>query len=93
MIELLIEHGADINAEDGDGNTSLHLAIIHQAVCNTDLTEVGAFSLKRLIISAFCEDRCCETQCTTEQHGTASAYVHLALCLPKRAWMGKSGED
>lgn len=37
MIELLIEHGADVNAADEDGDTPLHLTIIHQAVGSSGL--------------------------------------------------------
>ncbi|KAL9962405.1 hypothetical protein ACROYT_G031506 [Oculina patagonica] len=37
MIELLVEHGANVNADDEDGDTPLHLAIIHQAVGSTGL--------------------------------------------------------
>lgn len=40
MIELLIEHGADVNADDEDGDTPLHLAVIHQAVGNTGIRGV-----------------------------------------------------
>lgn len=42
MIELLIEHGANVNADDEDGDTPLHLAVIHQAVGGTALRGVSA---------------------------------------------------
>ena len=46
MIELLIEHGADINAADEDGDTPLHLAVIHQAVGSSGLRGVRLFIQK-----------------------------------------------
>lgn len=46
MIELLIEHGADINAADEDGDTPLHLAVIHQAVGSSGLRGVSLFNQK-----------------------------------------------
>ena len=42
MIELLIEHGANVNADDEDGDTPLHLAVIHQAVGSAGLRGVRA---------------------------------------------------
>ena len=76
MIELLIEHGADINAADEDGDTPLHLAIIHQAVGSTGLRGVGAFSLKRPVYTGeFCRaevatscDFSAVCQCKTSMH-------------------------
>ena len=44
MIELLVEHGADVNVDDEDGDTPLHLAIIHQAVGNTGLRKVSVLA-------------------------------------------------
>ena len=46
MIELLIEHGADINAADEDGDTPLHVAVIHQAVGSSGLRGVRLFNQK-----------------------------------------------
>ena len=40
MIELLIEHGANVNADDEDGDTPLHLAVIRQAMGSTALSVV-----------------------------------------------------
>ena len=40
MIELLLEHGTEINAEDEDGNTALHIAVLTQSV-NSSLGQVG----------------------------------------------------
>lgn len=48
MIELLIEHGANVNADDEDGDTPLHLAVIHHAVGSTGLRGVRAV---RILIS------------------------------------------
>ena len=45
MIELLIEHGANVNAEDEDGDTPLHLAVIHQAVGSPGLRGVGTVKM------------------------------------------------
>lgn len=28
MVEILVKHGADVNAEDQDGDTGLHLALM-----------------------------------------------------------------
>ena len=42
MIELLIEHGANVNADDEDGDTPLHLAVIHHAVGSAGLRGVRA---------------------------------------------------
>ena len=45
MIELLVEHGADVNADDDDGDTPLHLAVIHQAVGTTGLRSVSEIAV------------------------------------------------
>ncbi|XP_015747588.1 PREDICTED: E3 ubiquitin-protein ligase MIB1-like [Acropora digitifera] len=37
MIELLVEHGANVNAQDNDGDTPLHLAVILHAMDGTGL--------------------------------------------------------
>ena len=41
MIQLLIQHGADVNVDDEDGDTPLHLAVMHQAVGSTGVRGVS----------------------------------------------------
>lgn len=45
MIELLVEHGANVNAQDNDGDTPLHLAVILHAMDGTGLAGVSEISL------------------------------------------------
>lgn len=47
MIELLVEHGANVNAQDNDGDTPLHLAVILHAMDGTGLAGL----LQSLVLS------------------------------------------
>ena len=38
MVELLVEHGADVNVKDGDGETPLHL------ICNNKTAAARALA-------------------------------------------------
>lgn len=67
MIELLIEHGADINAADEDGDTPLHLAVIHQAV--------GSSGLRGLLQGLGVD----VPASGTDQHTGSAIAVYLAL--------------
>ena len=44
MIQLLIQHGADVNAFDEDGDTPLHIAVMHQAVGSSGVRGVSGVS-------------------------------------------------
>ena len=46
VIELLVEHGSDINAEDEDGDTALHMALMAQSV--SALGDVSCSSISGL---------------------------------------------
>ena len=43
LIELLVEHGTEINAEDEDGDTALHIAVMAQSV--SSVGQVGQIAL------------------------------------------------
>ena len=40
LIELLVGHGADVNAEDEDGDTCLHLALMRQSMSSDGVVEL-----------------------------------------------------
>lgn len=42
MVELLIQFGANINAQDDDGNMAIHYAAKHHAICSALLCKRGA---------------------------------------------------
>ena len=37
MVEILLDHGADVNAVDKDGDTALHIALAKESLLGTDL--------------------------------------------------------
>jgi ankyrin repeat protein len=37
MIEMLLRHGADVNARDADGDTPLTVAVRHRYVANAEV--------------------------------------------------------
>lgn len=36
MVEILLDHGADANAVDNDGDTALHIALAKESFLGTD---------------------------------------------------------
>jgi len=37
MVEILLDHGADVNSVDKDGDTALHIALAKESLRGTDL--------------------------------------------------------
>ena len=37
MVEILLDHGADVNSVDKDGDTALHIALAKESLLGTDL--------------------------------------------------------
>ena len=37
MVEILLDHGADVNLVDEDGDTALHIALAKESLLGTDL--------------------------------------------------------
>lgn len=37
MVEILLDHGADVNAVDKDGDTALHIALAKESLLGTNL--------------------------------------------------------
>jgi len=37
MVEILLDHGADVNSVDKDGDTALHIALAKESLPGTDL--------------------------------------------------------
>ena len=37
MVEILLDHGADVNSADKDGDTALHIALAKESLLGTDL--------------------------------------------------------
>ena len=40
MVELLLDHGADVNAEDVDGDTALHISLAKESLFKAGLDAV-----------------------------------------------------
>lgn len=52
LVELLVSLGADINVEDEDGDTGLHLAVMRQANKN-DVSLADAPAISNVSITEF----------------------------------------